>query len=444
MTGADTALYIDYRSTVSGECSATQEAPLGAPYPEVEAPPPEPDREDYAYANVMDGAAAGHRSDKVPVTMPPCLRITRGFGCDAFPTGVSGGDRCPPDAPYWHTGVDYSCPRGTPVRTPMGGALVHSSSTGYGRLAMVILSEQGQTLEMYFAHLASFAQSDVCRRGGICHAGSRVGVVGSSGFSTGPHLHWEMRVNDLPVDPFLYYGGSAGSGRPAAASHASGRPVAGRNPGAAALASPARVPPSPEPAATRRPRNRYPLTLRVRDAAGAGVARAQIRLQGIDGENEVAACTSDSRGLCALSLPSGVYRIRLAGEIDGRRIDAVGAPNVRAMEGDGLEYAYGPLALWHEGPGSTVGMVLTGDGSGVLHPLIDADPRGAAPQPLDPVEDLPRTTPTATAADQAPYDTLMPEDAHRRPARLAVGLVSLAAALGLLTFAYYVSRREAR
>lgn len=437
VAGADTAIYIDYGSQVPGACSATQQAPLGEPYPEADVPPPDPERHRYAYANAIGGTGAGHRSDMVPVMMPPCLGITRGFGCHAFPTGVSGGDRCPPGAPYWHTGVDYSCPLGSPVKTPMGGALVHSSGTGYGRLAKIILSERGQTVQMYFAHLSRFVQSDVCRKGGICHAGSRVGRTGSTGFSTGPHLHWEMRVNDVPVDPFQYYGGSALGPTPGARG-------AEAEEGTGVLAAVAAVAASPESTATPRPPNRHPLTLRVRDVRGSGMGGLHIELWDIDGERDVAACIVDSLGQCQLDLAAGVYRVRLSGQVDGRPVHSQGAVNLAAQESGKGEYAYGPLALWHDGPQSTVGLVLDEDGSGVLHPLIDADPTGGHPRPLDPLED--HSTPVATRGprDRSANGFLPDDSAQRGPARRIVGFVLWAAVLGLLAFVYYVSRSVGR
>jgi hypothetical protein len=442
VTGGDTAIYIDYHAKVPGECSATQQAPLGAPYPEIEMPPPEPDRDTYGYASIMNGVAAGHRSDKVPVTIPPCLRITRGFGCDEFPTGVAGGDRCPADKPYWHTGVDFSCATGIPVYTPMGGALVHSSSSsGYGNLAKIILSEGGQTLQMYFAHLSAFAQSDLCHRGGICHPGSQVGAIGSTGFSTGPHLHWEFRVNNVPVDPFQYFGGSAGSGLPRMGPQGPVAGLQGTEQSMGILAAPAAVAASPVPTATRRPPNEYPLKIRVRDADGNGFAGIEVALSDIDGEEVVGSCTSDDSGECRLDLPSGVYQIRLAGEVGGHPVDPVGELNLEALASGRAEYYYGPLALWHDPPHSTAGFILEEDEAGVLQPVIDADPTSEVPQPLDPVEDLPAATPAPSGVGPGTTQPTTAREGDGGPlGRRLLRFALFAAGFGLLILVYFTAQ----
>jgi murein DD-endopeptidase MepM/ murein hydrolase activator NlpD len=423
-TGADTAIYFQWKVFVDQDCGHTRE-PRGF-YPEIEDPPAEPKEFLYAGAIGIDGeAGAGHSGGNTPVTVPPCLRITRGFGCDDYPTGVAGGDRCPPSAPYWHTGVDYSCYTGTPVYTPLGGALVHSTGTGYGNLAKVIVSEHGQTIQMYYAHLSVFAQSDFCHSGGICHSGSKVGRTGNTGFSTGPHLHWELRVNNVPVDPFQYWSAlPEGGARP---------PVAGieglsgpepsvaqsgetSNGGSSVLAAPA-LQPTPVLTGTVPPPERYPLHIRTREIAGAPIAGVEVALSDSEGEEVVATCITGGDGRCAVDLPSGVYRVQLGGEVDGHPVDPVGDVNVEAMESEREEYYFGPLAVWHDPPHSTSGFVLTADESGVLQPVMDADPTGDVPQPVNPVELVrPEATPapvteetTAPATMMLPGQTPQPE-----------------------------------
>jgi hypothetical protein len=402
-TGGDTAIYFDWDNLVDGECSATQE-PTGY-YPEIEDPPAQPS----GYSGYMGAlglygeAYAGHSNGNTPVTIPPCLRITRGFGCSGFPTGVAGGSRCPPGQPYWHTGIDYSCYTGTPVFTPMGGALVHSTGTGYGNLAKVNLAEGGQSIQMYFAHLSVFRQSDHCHVGGICNAGSQVGDIGSTGFSTGPHLHWEIRVNGVPVDPFQYWSGLPEGG-------ARG-PVAGienleEPSGIGVLAAPPLLPEiqmTPALTVTPRPPARYPLRLRVRKADGAPIAGVEVTLGDSEGETTKGTCTTGDSGICEIELPTGVYQVRLGGTVDGHPIDPVGDVNVEALESGIEEFYFGPLAVWHDPPHSTVGFVLEMDDEGVLQPLIDADPTGDVPQPLNPMEDMrPEETPVARVGPDLP------------------------------------------
>ena len=95
--GSDTAIYIDFWQW-DPNCSYPPGLGL---YPEVENPPAP---SGYLPTSPMGGRFSGDE----PVSLPPCLYITRGFGCDAFPTGVSGASRCPATKPYWHTGIDYS------------------------------------------------------------------------------------------------------------------------------------------------------------------------------------------------------------------------------------------------------------------------------------------------------------------------------------------------
>jgi len=459
-TGGDTAIYIDWLSKVPGECSVTQE-PEGF-YPEIENPPAQPNSyRGYAGAMGMFGNAyVGHSNGDTPVTIPPCLRITRGFGCSGFPTGVAGGSRCPSDQPYWHTGVDYSCYEGTPVFTPMSGALLHSTGTGYGNLARVILSEHGQTIQMYFAHLSSFAQSDFCHVRGMCNSGSKVGEIGSTGFSTGPHLHWEIRVNNVPVDPFQYWsavpeGGARG-------------PVAGVEPvdmasGGGVLAAPALVPDlrmTPVVTGTPPPPTRYPLRIRVRRADGSPLASVEIILSDSEGKDVAGACTTGNSGDCEVDLPTGVYQVRLGGEIDGHPIDPVGDVNVEAMESGIEEYYFGPLAVWHDPPHSTSGFVLSMDEDGVLQPLMDADPTGDMPQPVNPMDHLSHDEPLIPGAEgaiagttklpgqaqsSAPTlalsPTVKPEDGSTDPTARIVGILLFVGGLGMAIAAAYLLSR---
>jgi len=103
-----------------------------------------------------------------------------------------------------HGGVDFRSPRGTGVRAPAAGRVVLAAELYYtGRT--VVLDHGGGLFSLY-AHLDAFAvtpQADVA-------AGSLLGRVGSSGRSTGPHLHWGVRLNGARVDPLLVVARYAG------------------------------------------------------------------------------------------------------------------------------------------------------------------------------------------------------------------------------------------
>ena len=96
-----------------------------------------------------------------------------------------------------HNGVDYAAPRGTPILAAGNGAVVKASrSSGYGNLTVI---RHTNGYETRYAHQQGFAKGLV--PGARVRQGQVIGYVGSTGMSTGPHLHFEIRVNGQPVDP---------------------------------------------------------------------------------------------------------------------------------------------------------------------------------------------------------------------------------------------------
>jgi murein DD-endopeptidase MepM/ murein hydrolase activator NlpD len=105
------------------------------------------------------------------------------------------GDRFGPRGATFHTGQDYPAPAGTPVAAAGYGCVEFVGwNDGYGRL-VVIRHRLGMT--SWYAHLSSISVP----RGSCVVAGDRIGRVGSSGRTTGPHLHFELRVRGAAVDP---------------------------------------------------------------------------------------------------------------------------------------------------------------------------------------------------------------------------------------------------
>ncbi len=106
---------------------------------------------------------------------------------------------------HFHTGVDLALPVGTPIRAAEPGQVVDAAGqvnglgmlVGYGNLLRV-QATSGRT--DYYGHMIAFA----VRRGEVVQAGQVIGFVGSTGYSTGPHLHFEVRVEGVPVDPAPY------------------------------------------------------------------------------------------------------------------------------------------------------------------------------------------------------------------------------------------------
>jgi murein DD-endopeptidase MepM/ murein hydrolase activator NlpD len=98
----------------------------------------------------------------------------------------------------FHTGVDFGVGYGTPILAADSGTVIYSTwMGGYGN---VIIVDHGDGLSTLYAHQSSLAVGTGAR----VTRGQTVGYVGSTGFSTGPHLHFEVRVNGNPVDPMGY------------------------------------------------------------------------------------------------------------------------------------------------------------------------------------------------------------------------------------------------
>lgn len=97
-----------------------------------------------------------------------------------------------------HTGVDFSAPVGTPVKAAADGVVFAAGERGgYGN---TVILDHGNTLATLYGHLSRIAVAD----GATVARGQVIGYAGSTGFSTGPHLHFEVRVNGNPVDPLKY------------------------------------------------------------------------------------------------------------------------------------------------------------------------------------------------------------------------------------------------
>ncbi|MFC0401614.1 M23 family metallopeptidase [Paraburkholderia rhizosphaerae] len=96
-----------------------------------------------------------------------------------------------------HDGVDLAAPAGTPVyATARGTVSFIGRERGYGRIVVLNNVRPYQTA---FAHLSRFAKG--LHRGSRVRRGQVIGYVGSSGWATGPHLHFEVRVHHVPRDP---------------------------------------------------------------------------------------------------------------------------------------------------------------------------------------------------------------------------------------------------
>jgi murein DD-endopeptidase MepM/ murein hydrolase activator NlpD len=122
-------------------------------------------------------------------TPVPGARITSTFGPRTHP--IFGDVRT-------HTGVDFGVGSGTPIRAAGDGTVVYAGPRGgYGNTTII---DHGSSLATLYAHQSNIHVSV----GQRVSRGQVIGAVGSTGYSTGPHLHFEVRVNGTPVDPLPY------------------------------------------------------------------------------------------------------------------------------------------------------------------------------------------------------------------------------------------------
>ena len=121
-----------------------------------------------------------------PAVTPVQGAVTSGFGIRTNPiTGKQG----------WHTGLDIAAPTGTPIAAAYGGTVAETGQTS-GRGNYIRL-RHSDTLETMYCHLS---QIDV-EEGNEIQAGDSIGLVGSTGMSTGPHLHFEVWIDGVRCNP---------------------------------------------------------------------------------------------------------------------------------------------------------------------------------------------------------------------------------------------------
>jgi murein DD-endopeptidase MepM/ murein hydrolase activator NlpD len=149
-------------------------------------------------ANVIATSATGLRllpalafaaSNYTPSSWPVLGHITDSFGERLDPFSGEGA---------FHTGVDVGTDYGAPVHATADGLVTTAEThSGYGRMVIV---DHGFGITTFYAHLSAYAvvAGTHVRRGEV------IGYTGVSGRSTGPHVHYEVRVNNAPVNPWRY------------------------------------------------------------------------------------------------------------------------------------------------------------------------------------------------------------------------------------------------
>lgn len=180
------------------------EAQLQAQYQAIQAQRAAIDAQVAQLQQKYDAAAraAGGGSGVFAWPIPACGYgcISQRFGCSTFYLEPSD-----PNCPYphrIHTGLDIAAPYGSAVVAADTGVIyLYPWSTGYGNYIIIF---HGNGYSTHYGHLAGFAPG--IQSGQIIARGDLVGFEGSTGWSTGPHLHFEIRVNNSYKDPCIWLG----------------------------------------------------------------------------------------------------------------------------------------------------------------------------------------------------------------------------------------------
>ena len=125
----------------------------------------------------------------LPTRQPAPGYFTSGFGVRTSPYG---------DRIKMHEGLDIANRLDTPIRAPADGEVVFANSkAGYG---LTLILNHGYGIETWYGHLRRFSVA----KGEKVRRGTKIAMLGNSGRSTGPHVHYEVRVHGYPVDPRSY------------------------------------------------------------------------------------------------------------------------------------------------------------------------------------------------------------------------------------------------
>jgi len=140
-------------------------------------------------AQIQSGGSSGSGNPNAQLFYPAPGPITSGFGMRVHP--IFGTERL-------HAGVDIDADCGDPIWSAESGEVLSAGYNGGYGIATVV--DHGDGLSTLYAH-----QSDTSVSAGtVVDRGQRIGTVGTTGWSTGCHLHFEVRINGNPVDPAPY------------------------------------------------------------------------------------------------------------------------------------------------------------------------------------------------------------------------------------------------
>jgi len=137
---------------------------------------------------------------------PTVGRVTQPFGCTGFKLEPRRGD-----CAHFHAGIDIANKRGTPIRAAAAGTIAYVGREpwyhGTDRAWVVIISH-GSRVKTIYVHLIAKPMAGI-KKGNHVDRGQLIGLMGSSGRSTGPHLHFGVWVNRVGVDPVKFMSSGA-------------------------------------------------------------------------------------------------------------------------------------------------------------------------------------------------------------------------------------------
>lgn len=155
---------------------------------------------------ILAGLVVGAAQQPVGELSPPVQQatLTQPFGCTALAI-EPWASQCP--SHHFHSGIDLAAPLDTPVlAATRGTVLLRRERGGYGLYIVVVRDPQLSTL---YGHL----DWPLVQTGDVVAAGQAIALMGSTGNSTGPHLHFEVRIAGVPVDPLPLLKNINGGGR---------------------------------------------------------------------------------------------------------------------------------------------------------------------------------------------------------------------------------------
>jgi murein DD-endopeptidase MepM/ murein hydrolase activator NlpD len=159
-------------------------------------PPPKPGLAGAAGKSGAAGKGGGSFAPAGPFAWPSRLPLASAALSSRF------GARFHPILGGWrqHSGVDLAAATGTPVTVPSPGVVV--AAQWWGGYGLFVAIDHGKGMQTRYGHLSAVAVAP----GQQVKMGQVLGYVGSTGNSTGPHLHYEMRLNGQPLDPLTATG----------------------------------------------------------------------------------------------------------------------------------------------------------------------------------------------------------------------------------------------